>query len=98
MGCLRYLPSLKNIANLRFPNSKFFYEEFIQGLDGKSRYFRTLRVEMYKHLYQELKKRAAAHTCIYLCMESDEIWQEVLGFTPEERGGLARMLDKAVGE
>ncbi len=97
MGCLRYLPPLKNIATLRFPNSRFFYEEFIQGLDGKSRYFRTLRVEMYKHLYQELKRRAAADTCIYLCMESNEIWQEVLGFTPEEKGGLARMLDKAVG-
>jgi len=55
-------------------------------------------VEMYKYIYEELKKRAAAHTCIYLCMESDEIWQEVLGFTPAERGGLARMLDKAVGE
>ena len=95
MGCLRYLPSLKEIAVQRFPNSKFFYEEFIQGLDGKSRYFRTLRVEMYKHLYQELNKRAAADTCIYLCMESDDIWQEVLGFTPQERGGLARMLDTA---
>ena len=98
MGCLRYLPSLKEIAVQRFPNSKFFYEEFIQGLDGKSRYFRTLRVEMYKHLYQELNKRAAADTCIYLCMESDDIWQEVLGFTPAERGGLARMLDTAVVE
>jgi spore photoproduct lyase len=97
MGCLRYLPPLKEIAVQRFPNSKFFCEEFIQGLDGKSRYFRTLRVQMYKHLYRGLKERAAANTCIYLCMESNEIWQEVLGFTPEENGGLAKMLDKAVG-
>jgi len=29
-------------------------------------------------------------------MESDEIWQEVIGFTPENRGGLPNMLDQAV--
>jgi spore photoproduct lyase len=96
MGCLRYLPSLKKIAGLRFPNSRFFHEEFIEGLDGKSRYFRTLRVEMYQHLYQQLHKHADPRTCIYLCMENNEIWQEVFGFNPEERGGLPRMLDEAV--
>jgi spore photoproduct lyase len=96
MGCLRYLPHLKEIALQRFPNSRFFYEEFILGLDNKSRYFRSLRVEMYKHLNRELKKHAAADTCIYLCMESDEIWQAVFGFTPAEKGGLARMLDETV--
>lgn len=97
MGALRFLPSLKNIATTRFPNSKFFYDEFVLGLDNKFRYFRTLRVEMYKLIYGELKKYAADSTCIYMCMESDEIWQEVCGFTPEEHGGLATMLDRAAG-
>jgi spore photoproduct lyase len=97
MGALRFLPSLKNIATSRFPNSRFFYDEFVLGLDNKFRYFRTLRVEMYKFIYEELKKRAAANTCIYMCMESDEIWQEAFGYTPEEYGGLATMLDRAAG-
>ncbi|MBU0729298.1 MAG: DNA photolyase [Proteobacteria bacterium] len=96
MGCLRYLPALKTIAVNRFSNSKFFHEEFVIGLDGKYRYFRTLRVEMYKFIYNLLKERAAAHTCIYLCMESDEIWREVYGFTPDECGGLGAMLDRSV--
>lgn len=96
MGCLRYLPSLKRIAGHRFPQSRFFNEEFIEGLDGKARYFRTLRVKMYKHLYRQLKLQADPRTCIYLCMESNEIWREVFGFVPEEKGGLASMLDKAV--
>ena len=98
MGCLRYLPSLKKIAAYRFPKSKFFHEEFIQGLDGKARYFRTLRVEMYKHIYVQLQKYAEAKTCIYLCMENNEIWQEIFGFTPDDRGGLPKMLDDAVRE
>jgi spore photoproduct lyase len=97
MGALRFLPNLKNIATSRFPNSRFFYDEFVLGLDNKFRYFRTLRVEMYKLIYEELKKRAAANTCIYMCMESDEIWQEAFGYTPGEYGGLATMLDRAAG-
>ena len=96
MGCLRYLPSLKKIAAQRFPQSRFFHEEFITGLDGKARYFRTLRVEMYKGLYKQLLRNADPRTCIYLCMENNEIWQEVLGFIPEERGGLPKMMDKGV--
>ncbi|WP_228721342.1 hypothetical protein [Desulfosediminicola ganghwensis] len=42
-----------------------------------------------------LKKRAAERTCIYFCMESDEIWREVMGFAPEEQGGVPAMLDRA---
>lgn len=95
MGTFRYLPALRPIAAARFPNARFLHEEFVPGLDGKMRYFRTLRGEMYKKLYAELKKRAAPHTCIYLCMESDEIWHEVFGFSPEDLGGLPAMLDRA---
>jgi spore photoproduct lyase len=95
MGCLRYLPALKNIAGHRFPNSRFFHEEFIGGLDGKARYFRTLRVELYNHLYKQLRRHADPRTCIYLCMENNEIWHEVFGFSPGERGGLPKMLDTA---
>lgn len=96
LGALRYLPSLKAIATKRFPYSRFFYQEFIEGLDGKSRYFRDQRVEMYKRLVAELHKYVSSKTCVYFCMESDVIWQEVFGFAPEEKGGLALMLDQAV--
>ncbi|MCK5437520.1 MAG: DNA photolyase [Desulfobulbaceae bacterium] len=96
MGALRFLPALKSIAGKRFPNSRFFHEEFVPGLDGKSRYFRSLRVEMYKHLFDLISRRASSDTCVYFCMESDEIWREVFGFCPEERGGLPAMLDRTV--
>ena len=96
MGCLRYLPPLKKMAGQRFPNSRFFHEEFIEGLDGKARYFRTLRVEMYQFLYQQLLQYVDPGTCVYLCMENNEIWQVVFGFTPDDRGGLPGMLDRSV--
>ena len=96
LGALRYLPALKQIATNRFPASRFFYEEFIDGLDGKSRYFRTRRVAMYKVIADELAKYADPKTCVYFCMESDVIWQEVFGFSPEQEGGLGSMLDRTV--
>jgi spore photoproduct lyase len=95
MGGLRYLPSLKSIATSRFPLSNIFYQEFIDGLDRKSRYFRTQRVELYQVIVDALQKRIDPGTCLYFCMESETIWREVFGFTPEEKGGLAVMLDRA---
>ncbi len=96
LGALRYLPSLKNIATNRFPGSRFFYEEFIDGLDGKSRYFRSRRVMMYKVIADELAGYVAPRTCVYFCMENDAVWQEVFGFSPEDKGGLPSMLDCSV--
>lgn len=96
LGALRYLPTLKTIGTNRFPQSRIFYQEFIEGLDNKKRYFRPRRVTLYKHIYSLLKQHASPKTCIYFCMESDEIWQEVMGYKPEDKGGIPVMLDKTV--
>jgi len=96
MGALRYLPPLKRIAAERFPASRFFYQEFIDGLDGKRRYCRPQRVGMYQVILDELRRFADPRTCIYFCMENDTIWRQVFGFAPEEQGGLPAMLDRAV--
>jgi spore photoproduct lyase len=95
LGALRYLPKLKDIGMTRFPGSRIYFQEFIEGLDGKSRYFRDNRVKLYRAIYERLKRYAANDTCIYFCMESDEIWREVMGFTPAEKGGIPEMLDRA---
>jgi spore photoproduct lyase len=96
LGALRYLPSLKQIAAERFPASRIFYQEFIEGLDGKRRYFRSERVALYRCLVDELRQHADPRTCIYFCMENDTIWKQVFGFTPAEKGGLSTMLDRSV--
>ena len=46
----------------------------------------------------ELARFVDPATCVYFCMESDNIWQEVFGFSPEEKGGLGAMLDRSVNE
>lgn len=95
LGALRYIPSLKEIGTQRFPGSRIYYNEFVPGLDGKERYFRPNRVKLYRHIHTLLQKHAAPDCCIYFCMESDEIWNDVMGFKPEDRGGLPAMLDRA---
>jgi len=94
LGCLRFLPQLRSIATDRFPGALFFHEEFVQGLDGKNRYFRKLRVEMYRFLAGRILT-VAPDVCVYLCMESEEIWRDVFHYVPADRGGLATMLDQA---
>lgn len=96
LGGFRYLPALHKIASSRFPQTSIFFHEFIDGLDNKKRYFRFFREKLYKLIYDEIRARCATSTCIYFCMESDEIWRHTMGFTPSERGGIGKMLDQAV--
>jgi len=89
---LRFMPALKPVIQKRFPDSKIIYGEFISGLDAKMRYFQPLRIELYRKVAEWISARAP-QAMIYLCMESDAVWKQSFGFTPSERGGLARMLD-----
>ena len=95
LGCLRFMPSLKPILQSRHPKSRILSGEFIRGLDGKMRYFRDIRAEMYAFMVDRIR-RAAPECCVYLCMEGEDLWREAFGFSPLERDGLPAMLDKAV--
>jgi spore photoproduct lyase len=93
LGSLRFMPPLKTIVRQHHPGSTILDEEFVPGLDGKLRYFRDLRVEMYSRL-KDLLLKVAPDLCIYLCMESNDVWREALGFIPAEKGGLSAILDR----
>jgi spore photoproduct lyase len=94
LGCLRFLPPLRELIHRRFPKSRLADQEMVLAPDGKLRYFKGLRVEMYGRM-QEWLGQAAPEALVYLCMESPRLWREVFGFAPEE-GELARRLDARV--
>ena len=50
--------------------------------DGKLRYLKGLRVELYARM-REWLSQAAPEASLYLCMESPRVWREVCGFTPD---------------
>ncbi len=81
LGSLRYPPHLKEIIRSRFPKSRIFSGEQISGIDGKMRYLRPLRAELYKTIYNALREMLG-DVFIYFCMESEDIWKEVIGSLP----------------
>ncbi|MFC1812233.1 radical SAM protein [Thermodesulfobacteriota bacterium] len=94
LGTFRFMPSLKPIIQKRFPDSKIVYGEFVSGLDGKMRYFKPMRIELYRKMASWIKE-ISPDILVYFCMEDDEVWEKSLGFVPSSRGGLPNMLDES---
>lgn len=95
LGSFRFMPALKPIIRRRHPETSVLDGEFVLGLDGKMRYFKPIRMELYSFL-RELLCQWHPDLGLYLCMESDEVWQASMGWTPETSEGLRIYLDERV--
>lgn len=87
LGSLRFPPALKKTLVARFPKSLIPTAEFVKGLDGKMRYFRPARTEMYRKVYEMLRERWK-DVFVYFCMENKTVWRDVMGFSPEDNSHL----------
>jgi spore photoproduct lyase len=65
------------------------------GLDGKMRYFKLIRIEMYAYM-KALLDQWHPDLGLYLCMESDEVWSKSMCWSPENSPALAEYLDNRV--
>lgn len=92
LGTFRFMPALKSVIARRFPKSTIAYGEFITGLDNKMRYYKPLRIALYRKMVQWIRDAAPSVT-IYFCMEDDEVWEKAMGVVPPSDGGVGRMLD-----
>jgi len=95
LGSLRFMPELKRIMERRFPKSMLPYAEWIRGVDGKMRYFKQRRLELYTRLVGRIREMAP-RVPLYLCMETEEVWKRVLGEGASSET-ITRRLDQAVG-
>jgi len=93
LGCLRMMPQLKPIMEERFPKSDAAYAEWITGMDGKLRYFKPRRIEIYQQAVRLIRQWAPAVT-LYLSMESPEVWEHVFG-KPVSKQDVCALLDRA---
>ncbi|MBW2356486.1 MAG: DNA photolyase [Deltaproteobacteria bacterium] len=48
LGTFRFMPDLKDLVAARFQRSTIVYGEFVRGLDDKMRYFKPLRIDLYR--------------------------------------------------
>lgn len=94
MGTLRFMPALHPVIQQRFPDSAIVHGEFITGIDNKMRYFKPLRIDIYRRIAGWIRAHAPNAT-VYLCMEDETVWRNSLGFTPDTHGGLPAMLDQS---
>lgn len=92
MGGFRCMPSLKTLLKKNNAHLPLFSGEQITGADGKVRYFRPLRVALYKMMQNAFITYDPACT-LYMCMESPEVWKEA-GMDHRIPNGLADYLDK----
>ena len=95
LGCFRYMPDLKGIIRRRHAGTSVLNGEFIPGLDGKRRYFKPIRIDMYGFMREKLDQWHK-DLGLYLCMESHDIWEKSMNWSPGDTEGLSRFLDGRV--
>ncbi len=76
LGGFRYTPSLGAAIRERFPSCDLLGPEFVMCRDGKHRYLRPLRVNLYRKIIQEIRKHDG-QSPIRLCMETEQVTQDV---------------------
>ena len=76
MGGFRYAPGFKEIVRQKFPNEQLTTGEFFPGEDGKYRYLKPQRIEIYK-MFREKILSYTNYPYVYLCMESHSVWKKV---------------------
>ena len=93
LGTLRYPKEMPPIAKNNHPNSDIFSREFIKGMDGKWRYPKPRRIEIYKWAADPLAKWSK-NIFVYFCMELPDVWEKVFGWSPKDNEDF----DKKFGE
>ncbi|MGQ9590085.1 MAG: spore photoproduct lyase family protein [Planctomycetota bacterium] len=88
LGALRFPGEVRSRMAERFPGSRLRLGEFVPSGDGKLRYPRPFRIELYRLCLDRLRANfadCASPPLVYLCMEGPEAWSRVFG-VPAPRG------------
>ncbi|MFB3904403.1 MAG: radical SAM protein [Acidobacteriota bacterium] len=87
LGALRMTYALKQVIRRRFPRSPLPFGELVPGEDGKLRYFKPVRVAIYREMRAWIRQ-FGQDTPIYLCMEKPDVWMKVFGRVPVDEPAL----------
>jgi len=88
LGSLRFPPPLKGIIERRFPTSRLIHAELLPGRDGKLRYFKPLRLELYRKVTAMIRDAGGKSVPLYFCMEDSEVWERVLKWRPRRKAEI----------
>lgn len=76
LGALRFPYELREHI-FKHQDSRLFEGELVKGHDGKYRYFKPLRLELFRYMKQIIQANISGEVPLYLCMEDTEVWQEI---------------------
>ncbi len=75
LGNLRLTYDLKTVMKMRFRHSELVSEEMVRSTDGRYRYPKKLRIEMYKKIWNWILEKRNNQK-LYLCMENPDVWDK----------------------
>jgi spore photoproduct lyase len=78
LGCFRYVPGFPDVMRVRFPDEEMTFPEMVPGLDGKYRYLKPKRLELYSEMMERIRQYHSG-IFVYLCMEPDDLWYRLTG-------------------
>ncbi len=96
MGSLRFPPEMKAKITAKFPKTNIVYQELIKGNDGKMRYVKPLRLKLYRKIYNWIREYGGDDLFMYFCMENAEIWERVMGWSPDSNEHLDYLFAKSL--
>ena len=70
--------TLLEVLRRRFPNSLLPLGELVPSADGKLRYFKPIRLELYRAMLEWID-RWGEGTEVYTCMERPDVWEKTFG-------------------
>lgn len=91
LGALRFPYGLREYI-FKHRDSRLFEGELIKGHDGKYRYFKPMRLELFHYTKQKILSLISQEVPLYLCMEDKEVWQEILPHLPPEETAVNKYL------
>ena len=110
VGSLRFNPEMKKKIENNFPKSALTSTEMVLGDDGKMRYVKPMRLELYDHFFNCLKKELNLNDMspttsftlnkplIYYCMERWDVWDHTFGDHPNSIQELDYLFAKSIYE
>ena len=84
VSTFRCPPELLHCMRTRKMPSSILKGDFIRALDGKARYFKSVRAEMLRFVVDRIRKHWKK-VFIYLCMEHQSLWEKLLFTDPGDR-------------
>jgi spore photoproduct lyase len=69
----------------------------VRGRDGKLRYFKPIRLELYRQAVIFVRRFGGDRVPVYFCMEDAEVWEKGLGRKPGRKEEVELFLSPRMG-